>query len=599
MSSTELVIGIASILSLGIVAQWLSWKLVLPSILILLLFGFLSGPVLGLIQPDLLLGDLLFPLVSISVAIILFEGGLTLRLQDVRETGLVLRRLITVGALVTWVGISIGAILFLQLSVEVGILLGAVLVVSGPTVVIPLLRHVRPNRRTGSLLKWEGIVIDPIGALLALLVFEAISSGGFLRGVLTTIESLVLTTIIGSGIGIVAAAVLVILFQRYWVPDYLHNAFTLALVVACFAASNAIQHESGLFAVTVMGIALANQRRVDITRILEFKENLRVLLIGGIFILLAARLELSSLSLAISGGMLLFLAFIIVIVRPLAVYISSIRSLLSWRERLFIAFMAPRGIVAAAVSAIFGLALTEKGIEDAEALAPITFIVIVGTVLFYGLVSGPLARLLGVAMPKPQGVLIVGAHQFGRELAEIIQRHGIRTLLVDTNPQNVDESNAMGLDARIGSVLSDSILDLVELEGVGRMMALTSNDEVNTLAAIHFTERFGRSEIYQLSPASDSEVQEDIPRHLRGRSLFGDAVSLGTILRDLKGGGKVRTMVFERQPDSTVSPLPDEGTVPLLLLTTSGGIEPYTANINPLPAVGDTLVYLQPPPAIG
>ncbi len=595
MDTTPLLLGLSSIVVLGILAQWIAWRFVLPSILLLLTFGFVAGPVTGFLDPDALLGPILFPFVSVSVAIILFEGGLTLRFSELREIGKVVRNLVTLGALVTWVGATFAGIFIFDINPEVAILLGAILVVSGPTVVMPLLRHVRPNRRVGSILKWEGIVIDPIGALLAVLVFEAIASGGILEGTVSTIEGALLTILLGTGIGLVGAGIVVLLLMRYWVPDFLHNPVTLMIVIAAFTASHMIQHESGLAAVTVMGIALANQKKVDLKHILEFKENLRVLLLSGIFILLAARLELDTVLAYIDLDLLLYLALLMIVIRPLGVVVSSIGSPLSWRERAFLSWMAPRGIVAAAVSAIFGLALTQSGVVDAEQLAPLTFLIIVGTVLIYGLTAAPVARLLGVAKPQAQGILVVGAHRWGREIARSLMDAGLRVLVVDTNMGNISAAKNAGLFASQGSVLSEWILDKIELEGIGRMVALTSNDEVNALAALHFTERFGRSEVYQLHPElGQRQSADDVPVTLRGRVLF-DPDATFSFFEDLfDQGAVIETIeVVEGQSLEEFMVVNAGEVIPLFVVDPSLALTPFTARETPEPEIGQKLIYVR------
>ena len=593
MESDQLLLGLAGILTLGIVAQWLAWRFVLPSILLLLLFGFLAGPVFGLMQPDVILGDILFPIVSVSVAIILFEGGLTLRFSELKDIGKVVRNLVTTGALITWVGASIAGEFLFGLDRGIAILLGAIVVVSGPTVVMPLLRHVRPSRRVGSILKWEGIVIDPIGALLALLVFEAILAGGIIEGTFLTLEGAVLTIVIGTGLGLAAALVLVFVLMRYWVPDFLHNPVALMIVVGAFTLANTLQHESGLFAVTVMGIALANQKRVDMKHILEFKENLRVLLISSIFIILAARLDLDSVLDYVNVDLLLYLLVLMLVIRPLAVAASSIGSPLTWKERVFLAWMAPRGIVAAAVSAIFGLRLIGEGVAGAEQLAPLTFLVIVGTVTIYGLTAAPVARLLGVAKPSAQGILIVGAHNWGRAIGRALSDAGLRVLLVDTNMANISAAKNSGLFASQGSVLSEYILDKIELEGIGRMVALTTNDEINSLAALHFTERFGRSEVYQLQPSTLPSQRLTVPASLQGRVLFAPEMTYDFFTTAFEEGATVEVVEFsdEMTFDRFIA---EHGALvlPLFSVGDSGELAAFTPTSSPEPLPGQKLVYL-------
>jgi NhaP-type Na+/H+ or K+/H+ antiporter len=545
--------GIALILVLGVSAQWLAWRLRVPSILILLLFGFLAGPVTHVLDPQALLGDLLMPVVSLSVALVLFEGGMSLRLSELREVGGVVRNLVTVGALTTGLVTAVASHLAVGLSWHLAALLGAILSVTGPTVIGPLLRHVRPIGRLGPILKWEGIVIDPLGALAAVLVFESfeLSKSGHSTALL--VSAALKTAGVGCAVGVFFAAVLVVLFRKRWVPDHLHNPLALMAVAAAFVSSDAAQHESGLFAVTVMGLALANQRSVVVHHIVEFKETLSILLISSLFIILAARLELSAFKHVAWQGLLL-LAALVVVARPACVAVSTLGSGLSWRQRLFLAAMAPRGIVAASVASVFALRLREAHVEGAELLVPLTFMVIVGTVLVYGLTAAPLGWWLGVAWPNAQGCLIVGAHALGRAIGQALQEEGVPVLLLDTNRGNIQQARLDGLPTFLGSVVSRDVHERVELSGIGRLLALTPNDEVNSLATLSFTRTFGRSEVYQLAQAgakpaaagvaktsvNAAQRKEGMSPELAGRLLFGASSTYGELARRFESGAIVK-----------------------------------------------------------
>jgi NhaP-type Na+/H+ or K+/H+ antiporter len=328
----SLLVGLAGVVVLGVGAQWVSWRLKLPAIPFLLVAGFLAGSITGFIDPDAMFGDLLFPLVSLSVAIILFEGGLTLDVAELRVIGSVVRNLATIGVLFTWTAVAWLAHVVLNLDVGLAVLLGAILVVTGPTVIVPMLRHVRPSARVGSAVKWEGIVNDPIGVILAVLVFEVIVSGGTEQGVAVAAVGVLKAAVAGGILGLLGAGLVVLLLKRYWVPDFLQSAVTLGVVLAVHSSSNVMQTESGLLAVTVMGSALASQKTVPVHRIVEFKENLRVLLISALFIILAARLPLTNPAYT-NPANLLFLAALIVVIRPVAVALATWRSILTWRER--------------------------------------------------------------------------------------------------------------------------------------------------------------------------------------------------------------------------------------------------------------------------
>lgn len=539
--SHHTLVSLASIVALGIGAQLLAWRLRIPSILILLIFGFLAGPVSGFLNPDELLGEVLLPLVSISVAIILFDGGMSLRFSELRESGKVTGYLVTVGALVTWVLLTVGAGTLLGFDWALATLFGAILVVTGPTVILPLLRHIRPSRRVGNILKWEGIVIDPIGAILAVLVFEAVFLSQTEATGMHVLEALGRTVLIGGLTGFVGAALVLALLRRYLVPDYLQSSVTLAVLVGAFTVSNLYAEESGLLAVTLMGIMMANQNWVSIRHIQDFKENLQALLIAFLFITLAARLSLQDLS-YVDWRAFVFLAFAIVLVRPVAVYLSSLRSTLSNNERILLAGIAPRGIVAAAVSSVFALRLQEVGYADAVRLVPLTFFAIIGTVAVYGLGASPLARRLQLSMANPQGLLVVGAHQWARKLAAFLAEQGYPVQMVDTNSINVSRARLDGLRASVANVLSEHGLESVDFHGIGKMLALTSNDEVNSLAVLHLIGLFGREHVYQLPfQEKNREVRDAVPKHLRGRALFGEEATFGRISEMINNGAEFKS----------------------------------------------------------
>ncbi len=531
-----ILIGLTAILALGIGAQWLAWKIRVPSILLLLVAGFLAGPIMGWLDPDALLGPVLFPFVSLSVAVILFEGGLSLNLRELREIGPAVRNLVTIGVAITWLLTTAGAYYILGFQLGLSLLLGAILVVTGPTVIIPLLLYLRPKGRVGRVARWEGIVNDPIGALLAVLVFEVLMQGGLNIHSFSvhTLRQLLMSVFIGVGAGITGALLLRLLLSRYLIPDFLVNSVVLMAVLLDYAMADMLQPESGLIAVTLMGIVLANQRDLPVREIVAFKEELRVLLIGSLFVILAARLTLDALML-LEWRSLLFLAVLVLLVRPLAVWLSLWRTTLDRRERIFLMGLAPRGIVAASVASIFAERLVGAGMQEAALLTPVTFLVVAGTVAIYGLGAGPLARRLKLAEPDPQGVLILGAHTWARTVALELQRRGIRVILVDANAAHVRLARKQGLRAYHGNVLAEELEERMDLDGIGYFLAMTSNDEVNSLAVLHFRDVFGRSRVFQLVP----EVGEEVPVHLRGRLLFSEEATYTYLTQRFREGHRL------------------------------------------------------------
>ncbi len=538
-------IQLVVLLGLGIIAQWFAWRVRVPSILPLLVFGFAAGN-LGLFETDELFGDLLFPVVSLAVGVILFEGGLSLKFSELRDTAKAIFRLVTIGVLITWGLSSFFAWWILNLHGAMAALLGAILVVSGPTVIVPILRQVRPTRRFGGAAKWEGIVNDPVGAVLAVLVFQAVIAGESTSVFPETIKALGLTALVGTLAGVVSFLFIVELLRRHWIPDYLQNGFILATVLISFAVSNTLAHESGLITVTLLGILLANQKTVSIRHIIEFKENLRTLLISSLFIVLSSRLQWTDLTaVGWQGGA--FLLALVVVVRPVTVALSTIGTKLTKRERIVLGWLAPRGIVAAAVSSLFAIGLMQSNDvspdvqEQAQLLAPIVFLVIVGTVAIYGLTVGPLARWLGLATPNPQGIIFAGAGPFVRTFAKTIQAEGFPVMLVDTNYRNLSAAKMDGIPTCDASILAEYVLEEVELGGIGRLLAMTPNDEVNAMAGREFIDQFGRAEVYQVVPVTGaSERREKISQHHQARLLFGQDVTLSNLNTRLSEGATIK-----------------------------------------------------------
>ncbi len=589
----DLLLGLASIVVLGIAATWLAWRLRLPSIFVLLIVGFLAGPVSGFVNPDELFSDLLLPIVSLSVAVILFEGGLNLSLDEMRKSGRMVFRLVTLGVLVTWLIGALTAYLVLDLELEMAVLLGAILVVTGPTVILPLLRHLRPGGDVGGILKWEGIVIDPIGAILAVIVFQVIIATEVQPAASIIALSLVKAILGGGAIGAAGAIILVQMLKRFWLPDYLHSMFSLALVIAAYTAADYIQPDSGLIAVTLMGIVIANQRSVNVKHIIEFKENLRVLLISSLFILLTARLQLEDFN-NITAGSLALLAVLILAARPAAVMLSSIGSKLKLNQRLFISWMAPRGIVAAVVASVFAIRLQEMGYEQAELLMPLTFIVIAGTVTIYGLTASPVAKQLKVAEPNPQGVLMAGGQSWARKIAEALHKEGFRVLIVDTSRVNIASARMLGVSTYYGNILSQYTLDRLDLGGIGRLMALTSDNEYNSLATLQLTNDLGRAEVYQLPAAGEeAEGKKAVSQHLRGRMLFSPEATYNRLAGLFAAGALIKTTdITEEFTYEDFKKYYGDNALPMFLIDAGGKLVVITADNPPKPKPGQKLISI-------
>jgi len=589
---------LASVLLLGIGAQWLAWRLRLPSILLLLLVGFTVGPFTGLVDPDAMLGESFIPFVSISVALILLEGGLSLRLSDLRDGVSALRNLVLIGSPVTFVLTALVSRWTLDLDWGMSFLLGAILVVTGPTVIIPLLRHVRPSGSVGSIVRWEGIVTDPLGAILAVMVFQAmVLTASPDTKIAAVVGDVLVALFIGTLAGTIGAGLLVIVFVRHWVPDYLHNAVALAMGIAAFVGSNAFSHESGLMAVTWMGILLANQHYVVVEHIVEFKENLRVLLISSLFILIAASLPIEEF-LRFDLRTLVFVLCMIFLVRPAAVFLSTLNTSLNWKERTFVAWMAPRGIVAAAVSSVFALQLKAIDYPGAERLVTIVFSVIVITVSVYGLTAGYLSRFLGLSDKNPQGVLMVGAQSWARMLAKALRSAGIEVTMIDVNFREIQAARMEGLDVYHCSILAEDLEERVSLAGLGHLLCLTTNDEVNSLGCLHHAPWFGREKVYQLV-AEEGSGLVGIPRHLSGRLLFDEHLDYWSFQTQVAKGGRVKSTKlseeFTFEDFLELNKSQGEAPIPLFLIDEKGLLKISVVGRELGPKPGQTVVALVGP----
>jgi len=534
----ELGLLLTGLLGTGFLAQWLAWRVKLPAILFLLLAGIVLGPVAGIVAPDRLLGPLLFPMVSLAVALILFEGSLSLRFAELRGIGRAVRGLVSYGAVVAVLLLAAAARLLAGLSWDIALLFGALTCVTGPTVIAPMLRTLRPNARIASALRWEGIVIDPLGALFAVLIYEAIIS----RQQGHTIAIFLGTIFCGVVAGAVAAAVLAQMLRRQLIPEYLQNFGTLAAVLLSFSLSNAVAHESGLLAVTIMGIALGNMRGVHVDDILDFKEHLTTLLVSSLFILLAARLPWPLPPGMLMAGLGILLASQLVI-RPLTVAIATAGSSLSWRERALIAWVAPRGIVAAAVSALFALRLGALGLPGAEALVPLVFILIIGTVVLQSATARPLASWLKVAEPEPRGVLVFGADIVARAVAKALHEAGVRVLLADDDWEGIRTARMDGLPTFFGNPASTHAERHLDLTGIGRLLAMSTHRERNSLACLHYREEFGRGKVYRLRNLApqDSTDRASLAESLLAPPLFEDGMTHGRFAELLGAGWRIKS----------------------------------------------------------
>ncbi|MGR9099121.1 MAG: cation:proton antiporter [Gammaproteobacteria bacterium] len=550
MPHEETVVALSVIGLVAIFCQWFAWTVKLPAILFLLLAGIVLGPVAGWLDPDRLFGDLLFPMVSLSVAIILFEGSLTLKFREIAGLQKVVRNMLTVGIAVTWLITALAARWFLDFSWGLSWLFGAIMVVTGPTVIVPMLRTVRPNAAVANILRWEGIVIDPIGAILALLVFGFLMSGQTQAHLNAAATFLIFgeTLLAGLAVGALAGQAFGLVLRHHLLPEYLHNVAALSAVFGVYALSGELLEESGLLAVTVMGVRLANMKDVSVEDILDFKESLSVLLISGLFIILAARLDFASFSELGFGAVAVFLVMQFV-ARPLKVFVSTWRTSLSWQEKAVIGWIGPRGIVAAAVSALFALRMQEAGVEQAALLVPLAFAVIIGTVVIQSATAKWLANRLSVSEPDDKGFLIVGANIVARSIARALNENGFRTVLSDASWENIRMARMEGLDTYYGKAVSEHADRHLDLVGLGGLLALTPQDDLNALACLRYRNEFGANRCFYLPAGKTNKNGGNHSRVnavKRGRALFAEDATFPKLASLIGKGARIgRTRLSE------------------------------------------------------
>ncbi len=575
--------------------QWVAWRVKLPAILFLLLTGLLVGPISGWIEPDIIFGDLLMPMVSLSVAIILFEGSLTLNAHEIKDISKVVQRMITIGALVTWVIVACATHFIFDFSWEISALFGAVVIVTGPTVIVPMLRSVRPTQKIANILRWEGIAIDPVGALMAVLTYEFILASVEHPAVSHVVLLFLQTVIVGVVIGVAAGWLLGRLLTNNVIPEYLQNFATLSVVLLSFGGSNALAHESGLIAVTVMGMWLANKTRVDIHPILNFKEHLSLLLISMLFIILAARLDLAQLSEFVWPAVLLLIVLQF-IARPAKIMVSTIGLDVSWKERGLLAWIAPRGIVAAAISAIFADRLVEVGYEEAALLVPLTFAVIIGTVVLQSCTAGFIARWLGVASPPATGFLIVGADAFSRILARVLIDHGFRCVLADSNIDNIQKARMDGLETYYGNPASEHADIHLDLSGVGHLLAMSRLKHVNIVSAIHFRSDFGHQNIFRLSTAGElnEHKKHKVANSYQGLPLFSENVTHAALSRLVEKGCEIKsTKLTEEFGWENFLSKYTNLRIPLFEIDGKGRIQPFSGDSDRSPPIGSIILAIE------
>ncbi|MGD9593037.1 MAG: cation:proton antiporter [Candidatus Berkiella sp.] len=581
---------------LGLGAQWLAWQFRIPAIILLILAGAIFGPILGIIQPQAQLGQLLSPLVKVFVALILFEGGLSLHLYEFREASNGVGRLIFPSVPISWGLYTLCAHYSVGFNWPMSLIFGAIIVVTGPTVIIPLLRHANLKRRPSSYIKWEGIINDPLGALLAVLVFQYFLFSATGEGWQQILWSLAQGCIVALILGVGGSYLLAKAFIRGYVPEFLKSATILGAVLMAYALSNAVQDEAGLLATTLFGLVIGNIGLPSTIEIRRFNETLGVLLISGVFILLTANIELASfLNLDWKAALLIF--SVIFIARPLAIFISMIGSDVTYPERILLAFVAPRGIVAAAVAGVFAYDLIKIDFPQAQLLVPMIFLLIVASVIVYGFSISPLAKKLKLAAENNNGLLIVGASHWNTELAAALSKQKVKVLVVDTSWQRLKTARMQGLPYYYGQVLSENTGEELDLSEIGYILAATENDAYNVLVCTHFSHKFGRNKIFQLPilESFEEESRGELHPALIGRTILSQDYTSDDLSRLHFLGDRFQSTKFTEKftPEEFKNQGIKEG-FPVLLLRANGSLDFYSKENKPEPKVGDVLIIYGP-----
>ena len=591
MEHLALVIAVVGLIGIG--AQWIAWRTGFPAIALMLLAGFVAGPITGFIDPEHDFGHLLEPAVSIAVAVILFEGGLSLNFRELHHAQGAVHRLVLVGVPVGWILGALACYYVAGLIAPVAILFAGILVVTGPTVVLPLLRQTSIAARPRAILKWEAIVNDPIGALCAVVTYEYLRQAQAGTSVAQSVLLVLLASIVAGVIGYAVARALAWALPRGYIPEYLKAPVLLVTVIGTFVLSNEIQQESGLLAVTVMGIALANMRVASIRGILTFKENITVLLVSGVFVVLSASLDLALLR-QFEWRFGLFLLAILFLVRPATVLISLAFSRVPWKERLFVAWIAPRGIVAVAISGLFALRLDELGYSDGGILVVLSFAVVAATIVAHGFTIAPMAKALGLTLTERPGMLIVGATSWSVSLAEHVGRLGVPVVISDTSWQRLTRARRHDIPTYHGQILGEATEEDLDFHQFSVLVAVTKNEAYNALVCNEFAPELGRDSVYQLGDAAGDDPRS-LPDVLRGRAIFPSGAGVEEVeARERAGWMFVSAKIGEEEQLSELAARLPDGAELLLLIRQSGKLRFFSHASQPLPEAGDTVVAYCP-----
>ncbi|MFV0492387.1 MAG: cation:proton antiporter [Pseudorhodobacter sp.] len=533
------ILAFALVGMLGVGSQWMAWRLRLPAIVLMLLAGMLVGPATGFFDPARDIGPLVEPMISLAVAVILFEGGLSLNLHELRDAAHGVRRLIAVGAPLGWLLSALALHFGAGLSWASSAVFGGVLIVTGPTVIAPLLRQARLPRRPAALLQWEAIVNDPLGALAAVLAFETVRvfSGGS-GGLWVALGNSVFGFAVALAVGYLAGRIIAWFFRNGWIPEYMKVPILFASVLAVFAVTDTFRHESGLLAVTIMGLVIANANLPSFEELRRFKEYATILLVSGVFILLTAQMEFSALG-TLDWRSIVGVIVVVLVARPLTVMAALLGTDVPWKERWLVALTGPRGVVLVAVAGLFSERLVSAGVMDGALVAPLAFAFVIITVVACGFGFAPLARLLGLSGQEPPGLLIVGGSRLARVLAETMAKAEIPVLVADENPARLRRLRADGIPVFFGDILSQAAENSIELARYGTLIAATPNEAYNTLITSNFVHEFGRNQIWTVGREGAEKSRNALPMALTAQTL-GSGQTLAQIELALQNGWTVQ-----------------------------------------------------------
>lgn len=587
------VMAFALVGALGVGSQWLAWRLRMPAIVLMLVAGILVGPAFGVLDPSRDIGPLLSPMISIAVAIILFEGGLTLNFHTLNDRAKGVRRLVYVGAPLGWISSTLALHYGAGLGWEPAAVFGGIMIVTGPTVIAPLLRQARLSKRPASLLQWEAIINDPIGALAAVIAFEYVvvrhtavdpSEAVVLLGV-----GIAVATLLGlaAGFGIVRA------FKAGRVPEYMKVPVLFATLLLAFGLSDMVLHESGLLAVTIMGIVIANSELPSYEELRRFKEHATILLVSGVFILLAANLDVAALG-ALDWRAAVFVLLVILVARPVTVFLSLIGAGVPFKEQVLVALTGPRGVVLVAVAGLFGERLTDLGIEGGELVGPLAFVLVAVTVVLHGFTLAPVAKALGLTGGDRPGVILVGGSSWSVRFAEALKKAEVPVLMTDPNHGHLREARSAGVTTFSGDLLSEAAEDRIELVSYATIVAVTDNDAYNTLVATDLAPEFGRDNVYQVARSKADSQRHALPTTLGGRGFAGGETFNGFARKIAEGWAfRVTRLTKEYTLENWQAARP--GAQVIAIVAPSGAIRLVASNDNLKAGEGSHIISMLPP----